>query len=387
MAAEPADPGLAMPFPSESSVAELRMLADDLTGALDSAAAFATPGRPVAVSWRGVPKPGGAVAYDSASRELDGEQARASVSAIAASLWPDTRSLAFKKIDSLLRGQEAAEIAAVLAVLRPEYCVVAPAFPAQGRATRGGRQGVLSADGWHPVPSDLAGELRSVGLEVAQGAPGTPLPPGISIWDAESDDDLDMIVATAGKQQGVLWVGSAGLAAALARRAGFAPQQPTALPRPLLGLVGSDHEVVRAQLDRLGPLHHRLTSTEGDDAVAAGLARDGATFVSVDLPAGTPRAEANRRIEARFAALLGRIDRPGTLFASGGETLRGLCDALGAERLDVIGEIVAGVPRSLLRGGRWDGITIVSKSGAFGGPDLLKQLAAGDPAALAGAAA
>lgn len=363
------------------------MLADDLTGALDSAAAFATPERPVGVSWRGAPKAAGAVAYDSASRELDAEQARASVNAVAASLWPDARGLAFKKIDSLLRGQEAAEIAAALAVMRPAHCIVAPAFPAQRRATRGGCQGVLAADGWHPVPRDLAAELRSTGLEVALGALDQPIPPGISIWDAESDEDLDRVVAAVGKEGNVLWAGSAGLAAALARRAGFAHRQPTALPRPLLGLVGSDHEVVRAQLDRLGPLHHRLSPAVGDDAIASRLARDGATFASVDLPAGTPRAEANRRIEARFAALLDRVDRPGTLFASGGETLRSLCDALGAERLDVTGEIMPGVPCSILRGGRWDGITIVSKSGAFGGPDLLKQLAAGNPAAPAGAAA
>jgi hypothetical protein len=32
------------------------------------------------------------------------------------------------------------------------------------------------------------------------------------------------------------------------------------------------------------------------------------------------------------------------------------------------------VPRSILRGGRWGGVTVISKSGAFGTPALLRDL-------------
>jgi D-threonate/D-erythronate kinase len=52
-----------------------------------------------------------------------------------------------------------------------------------------------------------------------------------------------------------------------------------------------------------------------------------------------------------------------------------------------VGAILPGVPRSIMRGGRWDGVTIVSKSGAFGGPDLFQQLVAASAATTAGAAA
>ena len=147
---------------------------------------------------------------------------------------------------------------------------------------------------------------------------------------------------------------------------------------------------MRAQLRQLGPLHLLLDASgvAGHDALASRLAADGAVFASIDLPAGTSRRDAAAAIESRFADLLARLPRPGTLVAAGGETLRGLCEALRADRLDVTGEMMPGVPRSILRGGRWDGITVVSKSGAFGGPDLLKQLvAAASPAAFAGAAA
>ena len=59
---------------------------------------------------------------------------------------------------------------------------------------------------------------------------------------------------------------------------------------------------------------------------------------------------------------------------AGGETCAALCTSLGAHSLEVQGRIVPGLPRSILRGGRWDGVTVVSKSGAFGHPTLLRDL-------------
>jgi len=47
---------------------------------------------------------------------------------------------------------------------------------------------------------------------------------------------------------------------------------------------------------------------------------------------------------------------------------------LGAQALRVTGRLAPGLPRSVLRGGRWDGVTIISKSGAFGPPGLWRDL-------------
>lgn len=367
----------------------LRLLADDLTGALDSAAAFASTREPVAVCWRSEVPDKGAVALDSCSRELLPDEARAAVAALAPALWAPKAGLAFKKLDSLLRGQEAAELDTVLSLLRQSRCVIAPAFPAQRRITRGGRQYARMAGEWQPVGADLAAGLARAGHHVEHREAGAPVPAGISLWDAESDADLDAVVAAAGDPDGVLWVGSGGLAAALARTMGcrseLAPEAPAL---PVLGLVGSDHPVIREQLGRLGPLHHPLGAQgEGDGELISRLAGDGVAFASLALPQDMSRREASALIEARFAGLLARLERPGTLVAAGGETLRGLCEALGTRQLDVIGELAPGVPRSIMRGGHWDGVTVVSKSGAFGGPDLLIQIVAGKPALFAGAAA
>lgn len=375
----------------------LRLLADDLTGALDSAAAFASAAEPVAVVWRGGVPGHGPLAVDSRSRELSAAAAREAVAALAPALWSEGDRLAFKKVDSLLRGQEAAELATILALLHPGHCIVAPAFPAQGRLTRAGRQGVATDGGWRPLPGDLAADLERAGHAVIRTGAGAAVPTGVSFWDAETDADLDAVVAAAEGLDDVLWVGSGGLAAALARARGI--ERPAALPaalrRPVLGLVGSEHAAIRAQLARLGALHRTL-ATSGRPLAASGaddgeiarlLTLGGVAFASLDLPEDLSRRDAAATIEARFAGLLGRLAAPGTLFAAGGETLRGLTDALGAERLDVTGDIVPGVARSILRGGRWDGVAVVSKSGAFGGPDLLRHLLAAEPATTAGAPA
>ena len=56
-----------------------------------------------------------------------------------------------------------------------------------------------------------------------------------------------------------------------------------------------------------------------------------------------------------------------------GET-RAFADGLGATALTVLGEQEPGAPISRMEGGHWDGLPILSKSGAFGAPDFLACL-------------
>ncbi len=323
----------------------LRLLADDLTGALDSAARFVPLTGVVPTCWRHPPDPPRSVAIDSGTRELDPADVPAAIASVAPVL--DDGDPAFKKIDSLLRGHVALELAAC--ARRFDHCVLAPAFPFQGRITRNGRQLVRTDSGWRDTGVDLSAALQAHGVAAR-------------LCDAETDADLDAIVAAGRALKGrVLWCGTGGLAAALAGRT-TVPRPH--LPRPVLALIGSDHPVSAAQLAAVAQLHDRLPQSDAP-AIARSLAA-GAAAVSVALPHGTPRAAACRDIVDRFAGLLASIERPGTLFVAGGETLRGLCDALGLERLDVDGELEPGVPTSIMRGGAWDGQRLVSKSGAFG---------------------
>lgn len=366
-----------MGFPAASAlgrrVTTLRLIADDLTGALDTAAEFVPLTGPVPVFWQAIDPaelPANA-ALDLGTRE--GARAAARLATVAAVPALVPAGIAFKKIDSLIRGHTLVELAACVAAGPWQSAVLAPAFPFQGRVTRVGVQFAARADGWEPAGPNLVAALLGLGVR-AQRADGGPLRLGVTVVDADTDADLLAVVAHAGGVGApVLWCGTGGLARALA---GGKVSAPPLLAHPILGLFGSDQAVTTAQLAACHPHWHTVPDATPASArlVASALDRDGIAAISHILPADTHRAEAARRIEATFRGLVGELAPPGTLVAAGGETLRGLCVTLGARNLEVQGSIMPGVPVSILRGGRWDGVTVVSKSGAFGHPTLLREI-------------
>ncbi len=145
-----------------------RLLADDLSGALDSAAPFAIVRgpMPVLVVDRRMPK----ATPRSTARPGIATSPRLRRAPARSPATSSSAELAFMKIDSVLRGHPAAEIAAVQAGGRFRTVVVAPAFPAQGRITRSGRQLVRRPQGdWSDSGIDLAAGLAARGIEVRQG--------------------------------------------------------------------------------------------------------------------------------------------------------------------------------------------------------------------------
>ncbi len=365
---------------------ELRLLADDLTGALDTAAEFTGATGPVAVFSASVlPQilpPSAAI--DSATRERDAATASLATARLAPLLAPAAARISYCKLDSLLRGHPARAIAACLAATPFRTCIIAPAFPFQHRATRAGLQYALSPERPGRTGPDLRADLAALGLPLTLARPGDPVPAGVSLWDAETDTDLAHIAAAGlALPEPPLWCGSAGLAAALGR-----PSTITAPPPlPLLGLFGSDHPVTAAQLRAASP-HHLPLPDASPASIAALAARLGATaiaLVSFALPPGLPRPVAAARIASETNRLLAALPHPGSLLVSGGETLRAVSSSLGATHLQVLGRLMPGVPVSLLRGSRWDSLPLISKSGAFGDESLLARLAAAalSPPALA----
>jgi len=360
----------------------VRILADDLTGALDTAACFCGDAGPFAVVWdmQSV-SPDKSLAYSSESRDLSEDEARKRAQAGAAILRADT-AISFKKIDSLLRGHVAAELAAVLSGNGFDRVVLAPAFPGLGRVTRQGRQWVRYAAGETPqlLETDLACDLARYGLAVQCGPAASPATTAPAIWlpDAQSDGDLQRIVE-AGQSSGgrVLWCGTAGLAAALAKRTVKIAPWPA---NRLLIVCGTNHPVALTQMQSLRELDDSgvITCKPGGEQAAADAinrrlrAGSWAAFMP-HLPMLSP-AQARRDIHAMLARLLPRLDKPDALFAMGGETLHACCDALAARALVVHGLFEAGLPVSAMRGGAWDSVATFSKSGAFGGARALVGL-------------
>jgi uncharacterized protein YgbK (DUF1537 family) len=352
----------------------VRLLADDLTGALDTAAEFVGLCGPFDVTWPEALSANRSpnLAIDSGTREL----ARADSVEIVERLAPLLHEgmIAYKKVDSLLRGAWAAELGACLRSGHWASCVIAPAFAYQGRRTHAGQQLARSPEGdWYPVGQNLLAQLKAECIDARQGGPDTWLHGGVQVFDAESDADLDRVVEIGRRMAApVLWSGSGGLAGALARGSGAdAPRQ---LKRPVLGLFGSDQAVTASQLEACGDV--TIALAEGEDAarVLRKLAGEGVALVKFSLPEGLSRVEAARRIAREMTALISALDPPGTLIVAGGETLKAVCLTLGAQALQVTGRIVPGLPRSILQGGRWAGVDVISKSGAFGTRELWRDL-------------
>src|SRR3569623_2770679 len=130
----------------------VRMLADDLTGALDTAAEFVGLCGPFDVAWENAPAALGAqrLAIDTGTRERSKAESVEIVGRLAPLLRGST--IAYKKVDSLLRGSWAAELGVCLRDGHWASCVVAPAFAYQGRRTTGAQQFARPHAGdWHRV--------------------------------------------------------------------------------------------------------------------------------------------------------------------------------------------------------------------------------------------
>ncbi|MDE3165127.1 MAG: hypothetical protein KGN36_04920 [Acidobacteriota bacterium] len=360
------------PAPSPSTCF---LVADDLTGACDAAVHFAARGLRVSVPLSPSAPPETAVlAVSTESRALTPPQIRARIR--DAARIPSTRPrILFKKIDSTLRGLPGVEIAAALDAFACAAALVCPAFPALHRIVRDGRLAVATAPDFPAI--DVAAHLRAQGLHAALLRAPADLADAVAsgaraiVLDAATDADLDRIAA-AGLALGapLLWAGSGGLAAALARTLAPAAHSlpvPAPSPGPALLIIGSDHPVTLAQQQALASAR-RVEILDAASAAPESVrnALTGPRPVLLRVPWGRVSASQLR------ASLDGAPARP--LLLSGGDTASLFCRAAQVERIDLIAEIVPGIPRSLLRGGLCDGLSAATKSGGFGEPDALIQV-------------
>ncbi|WP_144183361.1 four-carbon acid sugar kinase family protein [Elioraea rosea] len=344
----------------------LRLLADDLTGALDASAPFAAGRAPITVAWLFQameedgpwpslsPEIAAHAALSSASRDLPHAAAVARVQHL--SQWLADGSPAFKKIDSLLRGNTAAEIVAAHRFGRFERTVVCPAFPAQGRLVRGGRLIVRTASGDEEEGPDLSRMLQGAGAAT-----------GLTVCDAADDAALEALVEAHRGDRAVLWAGSSGLARALA---GDTPTLPMPRAERILVVTASRHPVAQAQIAALRCENpERVLHDDGDtdprvlgQRATAQLA-SGESVVLDAAPASTTDAAASRM--SRCFAELRAAPKPDLLAVIGGDTLASLLAALGCSLLSVRGEIAPGLPLAGLVDGVWAGTQLLSRSGAF----------------------
>ncbi len=338
-----------MPYISTDKSARLAIIADDLTGALDSAAPFAGRGLwvEVALSVEAAPEVAASgadvVVINTASREIAPDQARAAVAAAVAALPQGMRL--FKKVDSRLKGHVAAELSA----LPFTRALAAPAIPAFGRIVRDGAVQGFGVD--QPIPV-----AEILGLA----------PERVDIPDSLSDDDL---AASLAASQADLLIGARGLAEALAAQMTGATPQPAPLAGPRGTLViGSRDPITLAQVAHLRAARDLcvIDAPNGEfvSRECAGIALVQALPGAVEI--------AGAEVAANLAGGLypDMTGSGGTLFLTGGATAEAVLGAMGLRRMRLIGECLPGLAVATAAG-----LVIVTKSGGFGPEDTLLRVA------------
>lgn len=341
----------------------IRIVADDLTGALDAAAPFARSDQPVGLVLHATGIPNRmALTMSSESRDLDSVGAASATVRSCDLLCDDARgrSMWFHKVDSVLRGHPYTTTAAMMNHLKLPLCLFAPAFPAMGRITRAGRQLVRNGDHWQSASkSDIAEGLTLAGLTPASERTGRMTAANALVVDAETQGDLDLAVARQADPR-ILWVGSRALAEALVGAVVSVPCPPIAI-----AVIGTAHPATRSQVAFSAM---RFAPAKGSGPIRPDIGQ----CVLIDPVSLT--ADAAETFDAVHEAVL-RIDSESLwgrcIFVTGGETLSVVLKAAAAQSLDCIGEISPGLPISVVRGGKLDGCSIVSKSGGFGAHELL----------------
>jgi D-threonate/D-erythronate kinase len=398
----------------------LLIVADDLSGAADCAIAFAAAGRRTVVSLdAGAPHQDAAViAADTDTRRL----APVAAAQRTADAWQALRAPGrrlYKKIDSTLRGNWTAEVAALARLAGP--AIVAPAFPATGRTVRDGRvlvRGVPLEDTetWQLEHAGQNAELRTmldmVGLRVAhlpleafRAAPqdvaamvmsAANSTDGIDaiVVDAETSEDLASLArVTAAIDASFFWVGSGGLARELAALPDlFATATGSHATRPfdgtqgpILALVGSLSAISERQCELLG-----AEAGVREMIVPPAVLRDGArhpewqawqqrigrtvsdredAILRIGRDDAFDPAEGALLSNALAALVAPHFDQLGGLIATGGETARAMLAAARVGSLELLSEVEAGV--ALGRPANGQGPAIVTKAGAFGSEHAL----------------
>ena len=386
---------------------KLLILADDLTGALDTAVYFAECGASVLIRTAADPEQTAQVlCIDMESRHLRAEEARSRALQLTRAAVSEGFTHVYKKTDSVLRGNHGAEIAGVLQGLGAEQIQVVQGHPRLGRTVKNGillvdgvpvSQSAFSKDPFNPVCCDGVEEL------LARTAPD--LRGRVMIYDSETEQDLEAAYELI-RKRGMLHclAGCGGFAKVLAKKF-FVTGNPVCFPkyRNMLLICGSMHENSREQLitaRKAGfPLHEVACGLTGEDfqpvaegispaSVVEGISPESVVErISSELKSepvvmvGTPVTEHPAEQEKHsMEAMLGEITgavleqrRPDVLCVFGGDTLHAILQKLGVSEIRPEREILPGVIQSsfLYRGKPME---LISKAGSFGGRETVTDL-------------
>jgi D-threonate/D-erythronate kinase len=368
----------------------LGLVADDLTGANDSAVQFARRGWRALLTLeaakgglletdRTIPGVRGhsVLAVTTDARALNNSDAEKLTAAATKMLMDSGISRVFLKIDSTMRGSVAGQITGALAAWRTRHAnavaVVCPAYPQMGRTVAsnqllvGGRPVHESAIGRDPVTPVTTSDLSALipgSTHITPDQLAQNLAPVVTV-DAVSEADLARVAsAIAAAGPSAIPVGSAGLAEAVAMTAGkvhdrtsadVPRRRTTGVPNPrILIQVTSLNPVSRNQADRLREAFPEVV------ILLAPAERVGNSSAAEQLA-----AEFSDRVHKEQWDVLGLI---------GGDGARAALRRLGASAIQIVDTVLEGIPFGVVVGGRADGVAVFTKAGGFGAEDALVRV-------------
>ena len=409
-------------------MAEVLVVADDLTGANATAAGFASVGLRSATASAasraevvtGMVSRFDVVVATTDSRHAPPEEAAARVRAVVRAGWP--ARLVCNRIDTTLRGNIGATTEAVVSEVRTltgarVAVLCAPAHPAAGRHTIGGTQ---LLDGRRLEETEVARDARTpmrtsdvveilhqqtdltahlVPMATVTGSRATR----VAEITAALDRGVDLVVADATTEEHLARIAEAAVAASEGLDLVWVTSDPgpgsVALARalgvdrgsrgaPLLVVSGSATELTRTQLQQLvaerAAAVHRVPTLEGStvpdvDAASAVLGEalagagpdDIVVFATAieDSDVRPTTAEDADRIPRELAATVRGVMTTHAvdgLFTTGGDVTAAVLAELGSHGLEISGEVVPLAVAGTVVGGPWDGLDVVTKGGLVG---------------------
>jgi len=395
----------------------IAVVADDLTGALDTGVQFKAWGLSVEVAptmdrLSSLSGSADVMVVNTDSRGDEPEVAHRKV-AEASEALSGLCEVFYKKVDSTLRGNVGAELDAVMEATGSPVAVVAPAYPSNGRVTRSGCayvNGVPLQETEYAsevaLPSSYVPEI--VGAQTRRKAAHIALHDvrsrdalhrefralrdggyGVVVIDAEAERDL---LSAAGLPVKV-FCGSAGLASELPEGLGLRA------PRPTVTVCGStrssSREQMRSLVGRMGVAQVNLDTVSllrGGRAMDEALVRaEGAlssgTHVALVSAPDAGQVEETRRLGGRMGLSEYQVEkgvvetlseitvklveryRVSGMVLTGGATALAVFTRLGVESVEITGEAQPGVPVLTLS----NGLRAVTKAGGFGSGDALVE--------------
>jgi len=403
------------------------VIADDLTGANDTALQFAKYGLKslVLVDFESAPQPTGdwdAIVLDTDSRSDTRKTAYKKARKATRFLEEAGAHIFYKKIDSTLRGNIGSELDAVMDELNADFSFVIPAFPATGRITLGGYQlvhgrllentevahdplspveeshvptiikrqthrkvgqvGLIEIKGTLDDLSDRIDELKAKGFEIL-------------VFDAATQGDLGRVASLHPDHHNLKVVcGPAGFAEELSKRTASETVMPVLIVAGSLSQVTADQikmltlqpKTKIVELDLVGILKARDPGKrwikEVADKAIKTLSKGYDLVIQPKNPQATYRelteilpdlgedlASAASKIILSMAKIAQHIienAKISGLILTGGDTARGVCRVMKIDRIAIDDEVLPGIPSGVVVGEGFEGLRIVTKAGSFG---------------------